>query len=262
MRVRGAMFVGVVAVVLALLVGSPPATQAYVVGGPCDYAGDYTWDAVFYSTANTDGVEMDQYQLAPVTSWRTCTSAFGTGHMDELLSLQGTGSQIVQLGIARYISNGSMSWLFIYTPSDHSGGTVEDAGALFGEEPVAGRTYFMHILSRNVGAFWEWEYCLKDFNTGHEACWDTTYATWHSSSGSMWFGGETLGKNSTMGETSQSPTFRTYAMRRHSTSGAWGSYITNSYIDGHCYSSGFNLAIAHCQSISTNGFGGSYVWTH
>ena len=111
---------------------------AYTYLGNCDNRGTTTtWDATWYSTSGTTGVEMRQYQLPSKSSWATCTYVWtGFGHMDELDSLQGTGSQIVQLGIAKYVSSAGTSWLFVWTPSDNSGGIVVDAGGHFGAEPI------------------------------------------------------------------------------------------------------------------------------
>jgi hypothetical protein len=98
----------------------------------------------------------------------------------------------------------------------------------------------------------------KDLWSSRRVCW---YETNYWTAGTfMWFGGETADKNDTMGARPQANSFRTYALRRHSTTPVWGSYFSQSYVKGHCAPEGFNTAVQNCTGLTTNGFGGFYVW--
>jgi hypothetical protein len=247
---------------LALLVEplNPGRVAAYTYQGSCDNnQNEFTWDALRYPRSNTNGVEMDQLRLPPSSSWATCTGSTGFGHVAELASLTGTGTQLVQVGIIKNISQGSTSWLFMYTANDNLGGVVVDAGSLFGEEPIAGRTYWLHIMSYHDPSWnWYWEYGIKDFYNGRQVFW-TRPATWHT--GSLpWFAGETADKNDTMGARPQASTFLTYAMRVSDLSTGWQPWLTDADILADCYSSGYNASIVHCNVKNQGTYPGLYIW--
>jgi hypothetical protein len=233
---------------------------AYTYLGNCDNRGTTTtWDATWYSTSGTTGVEMRQYQLPSKSSWATCTYAgTGFGHMDELDSLQGTGSQIVQLGIAKYVSSAGTSWLFVWTPSDNSGGIVVDAGGHFGAEPIAGHSYRFWIYSYYVGPYYAWEYCINDLTAATTVCWTDGGGTWHSSTGLVWWGGETADYNDTMGAHPEAATFRTYAVRVKTSS--WQPYLTDTQLINDCSASGFNRTIDNCNVSDVGSYPGFFIW--
>lgn len=244
-----------------ITVAVPNSALAYTYKGNCNSLGTTTtWDDLADSRSNVSGVEMDQYAIPGSSSWVTCTYAgsSGFGHMMELDSLQGSGDQIVQIGIGKFVSSGGTSWLFMYTPDDSSDGTIVNAASLFGENPVAGRTYWMHILSYHEGQTWYWEYCLKDFATSHEACWDTT-AHWHVGTYS-WFGGETADQNDTMGARPEATTFRTYALRVHDLTSGWQAYANDTFVIDNCTQGGTNRYMVNCNVQDTNGYGAFFLW--
>lgn len=195
---------------------------------------------VFKDGSTGSGVEMNQY-------------------MDELLSLQGTGNEIVQVGIAKYTGSQGVSWIFIYTDSDHSSGGVVGVGSLWGGgAPVAGHRYHFHIEYRPTPPL-VWEYCIKDVYTTYEGCW-TAPATWYNGQ-NAWFGGETQHLNTTMGAKGDYSTFRTYKLRQRDYNTGWLSYITATNITNICGGSGDNSGIVRCNELDTLGWPGFYVWT-
>ena len=175
---------------MSALLASQSATRAYSYRGSCGLSGNqnghsyWSWDIVFKNASNINGAQMNQYSLPASTDWVTCTySGSGFGHMDELLSLQGdTGiGQIVQIGIAKYTGPQGISWLFIYTDDDNSGGVVVGADDLFGESPSAGRRYHFSIQYDADATPPHWLYCIKDIENAHLGCW-WTYVSWYTSS--------------------------------------------------------------------------------
>jgi hypothetical protein len=249
------LFVVLVAVTQLAL---PGMAVAYSYQGNCNNVSNTTWDALYDYRSNVDGAEMDQYTLPASSSWATCTynGGGGFGHMAELLSLQGNG--IVQLGIIKFISSGGSSWQFVYTFNDANGGQVSNAYTYFGENPIAGRTYWLHIATVYIGQYWYWEYCLKDFTNSHQACWDLI-ASWHVGN-YPWFGGETADQNDTMGARPEASTFRTFAMRVRDASTGWQAWLPDSKITSNCYGTGTNQYIANCNVQDTSGFPGMFIW--
>lgn len=237
----------------------PANAFAYTYKGACNNTLNTTWDATGIYQTGATGAEMRQYQIPSQGGWVTCTySGTGFGHMDVLDTLQGTGQQIVQLGIAKYTSSAGTSWLFVWTPNDNSGGTVVDAGGHFGAEPVAGHSYRFWIYSFYVGPYYAWEYCINDLTAATTHCWDDGGSSWHSTNSLLWFGGETADQNDTMGARPEAATFNTYAVRVKTTS--WLPYLTDSNFISSCGGSGYNRYIVNCNVQDRSGYAGFFIW--
>ena len=254
--VRHVVAILLAAVLCCASLAGPGATLAYTYLGTCAGGSGYqTNDIVQDLTSNQNGAEMSLYHIVAGGDWDTCHySGSGYGHMDELLSIQGTGNNMAQLGIAKYAGSGGYSWIFIYTQVDNSGGVVVSADSLFGEDPIAGDSYWFHILRTSSN----WQYCIKNLTDGRQVCW-TTAASW-STAGFVWYGGETINLNDTMGAHPEASTFRTYGMRHHTSSG-WAAYLGDGFLIGNCYQWGSNATIENCNILDVESTGGIFIWT-
>jgi hypothetical protein len=233
----------------------PESARAYTYKGNCTSSAGFSDDIVQNLTSNQNGAEMTLYQIPGTSSWVTCTYAgTGAGHMDELLSIQGGSGQLAQIGIAKYTGSAGVSWMFIYTQADNTGGVVVGADSLFGEHPTAGTSYWFHILRTTTS---QWQYCIENNNTLHEVCWYTA-AHW-ATAGFTWYGGETANPNDTMGAHPEAITFRTYAMRTHTAAG-WTAYFTDSYLISNCIQGGTNRFSINCNIQDVGSLPGIFIW--
>lgn len=258
-----------VAVALALLlVGSLPgaALSASSEAADCGGASDrLTWDIVQQGrlSAPVDGVEASFFRIPPASSWVTCRSTgSAVGHLALLVSLARDASlgDIVQLGLVKNVGPGGISWLFMYTPDDQGGGEIVPAGAAFPEPPVAGHSYRLRIQaepSPRSTTGWDWDYCVADLDDGHTNCWLRT-AHWRAGD-DPWYGGETANESDVMGARPESPDFLLLAPRWHLASGIWISYDQRDII-GYCRQGGWNRFMVNCNSLTTEGHPGFFLW--
>jgi hypothetical protein len=257
MRGMRAAAVGLLAAVMVS--AWPGVAMGYTYLGNCVSTDQYTMDINKPNTpSGIDGVQMTLYQIPGSSLWATCTYAgAGAGHMAELLSLQST-SGIVQVGIAKFTGGGGTSWSFIYTPQDDGSGHVV-AVSWFPETPVASRTYVFTIQRLLGSENWDWQFTIKDINTGVSASSSSVVSHW-ASTNNPWWGGETENANDTMGRLTQINSFITYQLSEHTASG-WSSYLSQAAIDGATYKAGVNSSIVNKTSNPVGGTGGFYIWT-
>jgi hypothetical protein len=87
-------------------------------------------------------------------------------------------SQLVQVGIARLTGEPSR---FYYTANDSTGGYGAQIASWYPYNPIVAHTYRFYLwqteYDSQYGTAREWEYCILDRTSGHEAC-TVTNRTW------------------------------------------------------------------------------------